>query len=422
MIITQDMINVCLQDFRTIYCKIEILNSDYAVINSIEGIVLDGTTNQSIINNYRRNGSLTLVVVDNVPLAPVKGSNIWFNNIIRIWIGIENFLTNKIVYMNQGIFCIKDYTNLIDVKQGQQVTLDLVDLTATLDGTLNGQLINTVQLIAQSTDINTAVLTTIRDLGKISKYNINGSTELIPYNVIQQPNTSIYNLISVLVNLFLNYEFFFDEDGYFVYQKIPDLQADPIAFDMTGINITVQYQQKLDFSNIKNAVYCWGKQQSDGTQPYWVYRNTFSTITDTEMNAITGQVQGDICYVSNDNKSYMWDTTSSTWTVLDFNVVPDFNITNIGVHNWVINDNNCYNVSQAKLQCEYNLWLKSNFGETVTFSCVPLYFLLVNTKIRLNVPDYNIVGDYRITNIQTSLKVDQPMQIQCAKVYASDTT
>lgn len=413
MIITQDMINASLLPIRILHVKVELLNSNYAVINSLTGISMDGSINTVINTNNRRTGSLNMIVTDNT-LYPQQGSNVWFGNMLRLWVGID-YLGNT-VWMNQGIYLVKDvdfkYTN-----SGNTASFNLLDLMANLDGTLSGQLTNQTQILAQSTSINTAIQTTLTSLARINVNTIlvNGSQALVPYNLIQQPNSTIYALIKQLNDLYMGYEFFFDESGYFVLQKIPDMKSDPITFDFTGVNISSVYENKMEFSLVKNAIYIWGRVDDAGNQIQWVYRNTFQKTTYTDMTLITTQVNGDICYVTNNDLSYMWNGTA--WTVLDFNVNPKYNITNIGQRTAVITDTNIYTNDQARLRSQYELWLNNNFGQTVTLTCVPLYFLSVNTKVHLNLSSRNIVGDYRITKISSPLKVDQEMQIELVQIF-----
>lgn len=414
MIITQDMINACLQPIRILHIQIDLLNSSFATINSLSGISVDGNLNFAINTNNRRSGLLSMIVVDQT-LYPVKGSNIWFGNMVRVTTLLE-YLGSKIPF-NQGIYLVKDCSFKYENNGSATVSFNLLDLMANLDGTLSGQLTNQTQILASSTSVNQAISTTLTSLARLNVDNIkvNGSLAQVPYNLVQQPNSTIYALVKQLNDLYMGYEFFFDENGYFVLQKIPDLRGDPVVFSFEGVNISSVYENKMDFSLVKNAIYVWGRVDSSGNQVQWVYRNTFQKTAYSDMTALTTQVNGDICYVTNNDLSYMWNGT--TWNVLDFNVNPKYNIANIGERKLVITDTNIYTNDQVRLKSQYELWLNNNFGQTITLTCVPLYFLSVNTKVHLNIPSRNIVGDYRITKISTPLKVDQEMQIEMVQLF-----
>jgi len=415
MIITQDMINSSLLPIRVLHLKIDLLNSNYATINSLTGISTDGSLNQVINSANRRNGSLSMIADQS--LFPTKMGNIWFGNMIKLWIGLD--YQNSIQWMNQGIYLVKDCDFKYSSDGSSLASFTLLDLMSNLNGDLSGNLTNQTQILAQSTDLTTAIITTLTSnlIGRlnIDTVKVNGSSALVPYNLIQMPNSTIYALVKQLNDIYMYYEFYFDENGYFILHKIPDMQGDPIAFDFTNINISSSYDNKMDFSLVKNAIYIWGRVDNSGTQIQWVYRNTFSVTSYADMTAIVTKVNGDICYVTADNLSYMWN--GSTWSVLDFNVNPKYNITNIGERKLVISDTNIYINDQARLRAQYELWLNNNFGQTVTITCVPLYFLSVNTKVHMNLPSRNIVGDYRITKISTPLKIDQEMSIEMVQIF-----
>jgi len=200
----------------------------------LQGISTDGSTNQVANSANRRNGSLTMTVIDNTLYPQQNGSAIWFGNMVRISTGVEYL--QSIVWFNLGIFMVKDVDFKYD-KSGQIATFNLADLCSSIDGTLGGQLTNTTQIIAQSTNINQAISTTVTSLARlnISRLLVNGSQSLVPYDIIVQPNSTIYSLVNQLNSLYMGNELFFDENGYFVVQSIPDLINDPLAFDFTNI-------------------------------------------------------------------------------------------------------------------------------------------------------------------------------------------
>jgi len=419
MIITQDQINACLQPIRILHIQVDLLNSSFAIINSLSGKSTDGSISFAINTANRRTGSLTMIAENN-SLFPVKGSNIWFNNMVKITIKLE-YMGDLTPY-NQGIFLVKDCTFSYANDGSKIASFTLVDLMSNLNGDLGGNLTNETRLLAQSTNITTAIIATLTS-NLIGRFNINSikindnQDALIPYDLTQTPNSNIYALIKQLNDLYMGTEFFYSEDGYFTLQKIPTLISDAIAFDFTGINISSSYENKMDFSLVKNCMYRWGRILDSGEQIYGVYRNTFSTTTYVEMVSISTKIDGDICYIINENLSYVWNTLTSVWTVLDFNVNPTYNVTNIGEKKDVISDTNIYTNEQALLNCQYSLFLNNTFGQTITISVIPLYFLDINKKIHMNLPEKNIVGDYRITKISTPLKIDQEMQIEMVQIF-----
>lgn len=419
MYVSQDMYNALVKSTRNINVLVEILNSTtYAVLNQLQGIAISGDVNFDSTSNYRRTSNLKLAITKTSNLWPSDASsNIWFDKVIRLQIGV-GFEPN-IQWYNLGIFAVKTGTFNYSLSE-KTASFDLLDPMSLLDGTLNGKLPNEIKIIAQSTDVTTAIIATVSNLPKINISNIqvSGSNALIPFDIIQPPNSTIYDLVNTLTNLYMSYEYFFDEQGYFIVQKIKDLLNDPVDFDFsqTPIKIITRNSVSLDFGNVRNSVTVWGKQLSDGTIASWTYRNRYSRNNLTNMNLIIGMVKGDICFISDLSKSYMWN--GSAWVLLNFNVVSTFNMESIGEKIHVYKSDTIFTNDQAQLRCEYELWLQSNFAEKISFSCAPIYYLSANQKIYVSsLQEPNIDGYYRITSSSLSMTTNGEQTINAVKLY-----
>lgn len=414
MIITQNQYSVLQSTTRRLKVKIELMNENEAIISTLKGLAIDGSIDLSNNNNYRRTASLKMVLNDN-NLIPSEKNKLWFNKRIRLWLGLVDF-NDETVWFNFGIYAISDVDLNYDTSE-KIISVELLDKMAFIDGTLGGTLANEVEILPEGIDVNTALRAVFSSLGKLSMDDIiiDGLNATIPFEITQDPNSTIYDLAKQLVELYMGYEMYFDERGYLRIHKIMDKKNDPYVWDFTtnNLNLNINYTNKLDFSNIKNSIYVWGKKKDDGSQIKWVYRNRYSRDTLTQRNNIINMVLGDICYVN--GISYMWN--GSTWEELDFNVIPQFNIEKIGEKISAFTENTIFNESQAKLKAEYELWKSSNFGETISFNCVPNYILLPNKKIKLNLPELNIVGDYLIDSVSVPLNIDSTMSVNARKLY-----
>lgn len=107
---------------------------------------------------------------------------------------------------------------------------------------------------------------------------------------------------------------------------------------------------------------------------------------------------------------------AASWEPLNFNVVERFNVENIGEKTTVISKSNIFNDGQAQLEAEFILEERSNFAETITLTCVPLYDLDVNQKIRVNAKN-GIEGEFLIASISIPLDISSPMSITARKLY-----
>lgn len=416
MLMSQQEYDVHFQSTRRLHIRLELLNQFDNVIDRLDGVSTNGSINLSGKSTYRRTGNLSMVV-NNKKVLPSPTSKIWFNRKVRIYTGLQDY-NDKIHWFKMGIFLIKD-ADISHTKDGVNISIELLDSMANLDGTFSGSSPNEIKLLPEGVTISEAIKATVTSLGKISVDNIvvNGSEALLPYEITKEPNSTIYETLEELIQLYMGYEFFFNEDNYFIVQKIKDTKYDPISWDFTQnkMDLILEYSSKVDFSNVKNAIHVWGKKMDSGSQAYWVYKNKYTRNSISERNSLSNKQKGDICFVGKENKSYCWN--GSNWDELNFNVIPEFNIENIGERNHVYSDDKIFNNDQAMLRAEYELEQKSNLAETVNISCLPIYFLVPNSKIKLYDEKSNIDGEYKINEVTIPLDISSSMSVSATKIY-----
>lgn len=413
--LTQQQYLLLQRPTRYLHIKVELLNQNDVVIDVLQGYVISGNININADSAYRRSGNLKMVIHNN-NLIPSPSSKIWFNRKVKIYIGLIDW-NDEIVWFNQGQFVIQNAQ--IDLSSSEKtIELDLTDCIALIDGTLGGNLSHETKIIAQSTTINQALRSVLSSLGKVSidEIKVDGLDALVPYDITSDPNSTVYDLVKELLDLYMGYEIFYNVDGYLIIQKIKDRKNDPIVWDFTqnSMNLTINYTTKTDFANVRNAFFVWGRKLDTGETIKWVYKNKYVRNTITERNAITGQQTGDICHVLSENKSYVWD---NGWNLLDFTVVPEFSIDKIEERVHVYNDDKIFNIAQAKLRAEYEMKQRSNLAETISLNCVAIYGLDVNQKIRLSIPEIGVDGDYLIKSISLPLDINSTMGIEAVKLY-----
>lgn len=413
---TQEQYNILTRRIRHLDIKIDIINETESVIASFEGIATSGNINISAESTYRRSGNLTMVFDKKYNILPSPTSKIWFNKRCGIYIGLKDF-DGKIVWFNMGRFAIRD----VEVNLGnadKTLSCVLADYMSFLDGSLSGLLAYKISIPSGEVTVSEAIMSTCSGLVKTSIENIevDGAPAVVPYDIEKEPNTPIYNLVKELIDLYMGYDFYFDKNGYLIVEKIKDKKNEPIIefFKDDGLGFTLNSSSKIDFTNVKNAIFIWGKQLDNGLKIHYRYKNKCTVKSYLNLTDLIDIEDGDICYISDDDKSYVWE--KANWRLLDFNVIPIFNIESIGEKILSINDDNVFTDPQAKLRCEYELFNTSNFAETVNFSVVPLYHLSVNRKVNLNIGDV-LTGDYLITNISVPLDISSPMDISARKIY-----
>lgn len=412
---TQNEYILLQQPVRHLHIKITLFNEFDLAVGSFEGIATGGSITLDADSTYRRSGSLEMVLDEKYNLIPSPTSKIWFNKRIGINIGLTDF-DDEIIWFKMGRFAISNIDLSFSLTE-KKINCELLDYMAFLDGTLGGTLSHETRVVAQSTPINTAILTTLGSLGRVllDTVEVNGSPAVVPMDIEMPSGSTVYDLIKQLSDLYKNYTFFFNEDGYFRLRQIRNRKNDPIVWDFTDIDLSIDYTRNLNFSNVKNSIWVWGKQLDNGIQIVQNYRNRYQRSTITERDAIVDMQINDICYVTTTNLSYLWNGT--VWEDLSFSVVSQFRSESIGekIHSFI--EENIYTPEQAALRCEYELNNYSNWAETLSFNTVPIYSLKTEEKIYLKIDEIGVDGDYLVKSISFPLDISGASSIQAEKIY-----
>ena len=413
--ITQNQYNVLRQPTRHLNIKIDLINENDIIVGSFEGIATDGQINLSGDSTYRRNGNMTMVFDKKYNILPNPSSKIWFNKRIGIHIGLRNYF-DEIVWFNMGRFAITDVDLNFDTAE-KTMSCSLQDYMAFLDGTLGGTLSHKT-VIDEGTPINEAIRSVLTGLGRISIEDIKiGDIDLVlPYTIEKQSGSTVYDLVSEIIQIYMGWTFYYDENGVFVVEKIRDKRNDPIVevFDGTEKDLTLNTHPTINFSHTRNAIFIWGRQLDDGTQIKWVYRNRWSRNNYSELDGLIDKQKGDICHIIDEDNSYVWNGIA--WNSLDFKVIPQFNIEQIGEKIWAESVDTIFTEEQAMLKSEYELQQRSNMAETINFSIVPIYYLKPLNKISINI-DNLIEGDYLIDSLSVPLDLSSPMNVTAKRLY-----
>lgn len=414
--ITQEQYLVLQHRIRRLSVKIELLNNSDIVIDTFEGYSVSGSINLDSESDYRRTGSLKMVVTDD-SLLPKSNSKIWFNRKVKVYVGLEGFNEEKI-WFRQGIFVIQS-ASVDESLEGVTLDISLSDLMSLIDGKMNGTITHELKVIPEGNLVSDEIRQALSLLGKVSidKIEIEGLSAKVPYTMVVSPSSTIYEHVKSLLDLYYGMEMFYNEDGFLIIRKIRDRRFDPIVwnFDSEGMNITLNSSRDIDFTNVRNAIYLWGKKKDTGETTKWFYRNRYYRDTLAKRNAIDTKIKGDICHVNEDSFSYVWDGTK--WDKLDFTVSPQFNVENIGEKVFSYTDESIVTLDQARLRAEFELKKRNHLAETISFSCVPVYGLNPNEKIHMNNKRNGIEGDYLVNSISFGLSHGDSMSVQARKIY-----
>lgn len=266
-IVTQQDVEILLQPSKTITYKLEILNADMKLLDTIEGNLISDNLSIDAESNARRSYSCELIV-SNSSFLIQENSYIWYNKLIRPYIGIFHQRSQTIKYYCLGTFLYTDMSYNFDASTNT-LSLSCKDMMCLLDDTRNGNLDEYKRKMYKDADVRQAIIDLLKEVG-ITKYyiefNINGkytSTYSLPYDKTFEIDSTVYDILSYLVyELYPGNQMYFDQDGIFNIRKISVLNNDaPILTDDILSQIVINENVSTSFTNIYNKIIVFGRVQ-----------------------------------------------------------------------------------------------------------------------------------------------------------------
>jgi hypothetical protein len=358
--------------------KVDLLNFNFQTVNSLEGKVTDGSISIDATSDIRRTCNITLVVEnsENI-LAP--GGQVWLDKFIKVYVGTDNPRNgNETVWNNMGLFLINNPESVYNATTNT-ITFEGLDLMAKLTGRRNGQLPAVTTIVPAESKVADVVKQTITQLGGFDKYIIQDAGYEIPYDIKKDMGSTIYDLLVEIRDLYSDWEMFFDVDGVFHWQQIPNGINEPVVLDFNQLKQKVIISETIDvdFENVKNHIIVYGRLLDNGEQ-------VMATST---------------------------DTISSS----------PYNVDSIGQINYIVDDEKIYNNDLAQQRADYELFLHARMNDSITLEIVPLYWLNdVNVKIAHTNKNVGIEGEYLIKTLEIPLGVGNNMTITAIKVYPKE--
>lgn len=262
--ITQDQYLVVKQRSKNILIKINLLNFNLQVVDSIEGNIISGTLTINANSDIRRTCDISMVVKKNTYKIEA-GGQIWLDKYIQIYYGIIKNLTEEVIWTNMGIFMINNPNHVYD-PTNNVITFQGLDLMAKLTGARNGYFDWLGGTIPQGTEIRSLFIDLLHQAG-FDNYNIenlidsDGQPLTLPYEIETSATSTLYDVFNEIRNNVLpNYEMFFDIDGVFNLKRIYNNASDPIIIDNDIFDKTVMsIVNDIDFENVKNVIEIYGQ-------------------------------------------------------------------------------------------------------------------------------------------------------------------
>ena len=86
--ITEEQYSIVKQPYRDLYCKVNLLNYQFQIVDEISGVVINDSWTISANSDIRRTGTL-VITPDDVDAYKIKaGSKIFLDKYVQVYIGI----------------------------------------------------------------------------------------------------------------------------------------------------------------------------------------------------------------------------------------------------------------------------------------------------------------------------------------------
>lgn len=373
MDITQEMYNVAKQRQRNIHIKINLLNFNFATVNEISGYALSVPEIQEDANSDIRKTCSISMVVKGTDFNVQEGGQIFLDKYIQIFIGVDSLRTQETIWFNQGIYLINQPTYEFDAST-DTLTFQGIDLMAKLTGMRNGNLEGADFIIKAKEKIREVIIDTLKKSG-FERYiiDIDDKESEVPIEIRISRGGTTYDILNELKKLYPSYQMYFDDDGVFHYEKIPNGDNEVITVDDDIWNkVLIRLTKNVDFESVKNVIEVWGAEHSTGQ---------YHAIVKDENPKSPFYVKG-----------------------------------NVGEIRIVLTDGEYANIPSDELckdRAEYELYLRDKILDNITIECVPIYFLRSHQLINITLPKETEPKQYLIQSISTA----NTQTITCNRYY-----
>lgn len=309
--VTSEDLAIARSRVKDVRCKIELLSYDngiYTVLDTVEYIVT-GDYSENGDSDIRRTFSATLKQIDK-SYTVGEYKKIWVDRRVRVYIGYVNQRTKDIRWYRKGTYIFADCNTTSSI-DNREITVSCNDLVNTVDGTSGGQIDATSVVIPAGTVIRDAVIQTITQLGGIKEYRVddigvysclpgtsvdylkqretNPEWNLVPHDLEFDTGVTVWEILIKLRDLYPGFEMFFDEDGTFVFQRIPNCDADEIILSYEILNdLVISENSSVNLNQIKNVTRVYGKSiETDRyTENVTTSGNTYKVVLDSYVSSL----------------------------------------------------------------------------------------------------------------------------------------
>lgn len=260
--LSQLQYNTAKQNVRNLSCKVQLLDYDYTVVDELSGVVISYSFSTSASSNIRRTGTISLTPYKQEEYYRIQqGSKIWMDKYIKIYMGIQDYHSGEYAWTNMGMFLINNPSQIVS-STNNTITLQLVDLMVNLTGARKGYLDGYQHQIPTGTNIEEAIRGILLK-GGFTECDIEieeGDYTETQYDIKVDGDRALFDLLTAINEQNINYQMYFDVDGVFHYNRIPDGADEPIMVtDDLWDEVYISHQTDTPYDELKNHIIVLGK-------------------------------------------------------------------------------------------------------------------------------------------------------------------
>ena len=357
--------NIIRQKTKKIRTRIQSLNSQDNVIGEVRGYCTGGSLEINNSDLIRR--SLNMEFVANSKLEVGPQSPFWVNKRLKVFTGVDDY-KGVTHWYDHGIF-VPTQVDTMAAISGRTMSLTALDKMHLADNPA----LTTIRLNAGNPI--TECLRMLADEYGETRFLFDETDQVLPAEYELLTGDSIQEAMKEIANTYMNYDVFYNTDGYLCYSKQKNRKNDAPIWDFSGRDdFTTQRTISADYTKIYNNFMVYGYYNEDtAEQP--TYKIT----------------------IEDDNHP--------------------FSVNNMGYkHTLVIEEDTYYSEEQCRLRAEYEKQQAENLINNFSITTVPIYPLNDVNRV-INVTDNGNRYTCLVDTISYPFSVDSPMTIGCHEIF-----
>ena len=195
--ILQQDIDILFQSQKQLFSRVEILDSNYKTIISLEGILLSDSYSIDAESDIRRSYSCDIFLEDNSYFINKRYE--LMKKYIRPYVGIKYIRTGEIIWYLMGTYCFTE-TSWVYNNVSHTLSLSCEDMMCLLNGTISGNTTDNKIKIVTGENIRDSFLLLL-DAANIKKHLLLYIEKYIPYD-LEFSGTTYYEILKERLDLY----------------------------------------------------------------------------------------------------------------------------------------------------------------------------------------------------------------------------